>query len=233
MADAVADAAVVSTPYGTVGEEDIKALHRRPGADVAAEPKAGTTTHASPPSDTKKSSPANRTKGGKKERPPESAGLKKIEAKNGGTTGHSSSPDGVQATPKGQKSSPDGTHSHKGKLKMPDGTYVGIEERNRYIRAMQKKHLQCHYTPFVFVGTICITMVTFLCIKVYFPVRHILGVPDETEEAHKRKPNTTTSAETTTVPPHNTSEGTSLGPTLPTANEATSDDGSLHSAHRT
>ncbi|KAL1433291.1 hypothetical protein MTO96_012690 [Rhipicephalus appendiculatus] len=70
----------------------------------------------------------------KKERSPDSARSKKTEAKDDGSTGHSSTPHDIQATRKGQKSSPDGAHCHKGKLKMPDGTYVGIEERNRYIR---------------------------------------------------------------------------------------------------
>ncbi|KAL1433290.1 hypothetical protein MTO96_012689 [Rhipicephalus appendiculatus] len=155
------------------------------------------------------------------------------------TAGKSKNASGSNPTgsPAGSRGSPNGSDKKPSPPRVPPKPSPPQE-------AMQKKHLQCHCAPFALVGAICIMMVTFLCIKIYFPdvwdyvsrkLRHILGFPDETEEAHKGKPNTSTSTETTTVPTYNTSESTSPGPTFPTANEATSDDAShtsMRSGHR-
>lgn len=145
-----------------------------PGTDVAADPKASASVGASPSSHKKKSSLAiKHTKSRTKQRTStaDSAGVKETETKDDGKRpGCSTSPADVPAAQHGErKSSPDSEHRQKGQLRMPDGTYVGVEERNRYIRAMKDKYLKCHYAPFVFVLSICIFMVMFLYIQIYHP----------------------------------------------------------------
>ncbi|XP_075526561.1 uncharacterized protein LOC142558296 [Dermacentor variabilis] len=144
-----------------------------PGTDVAADPKASASAPAPPSCHKKKSTSAQQIKSRTKQRASttNSTGLKETEAEDDGKRpACSTSPaDVATAEHRGLKSSPDGQQSHKGKLKMPDGTYVGVEERNRYIRAMQEKHLQCHYAPFVFVCGVGILMMTILYIHIYHP----------------------------------------------------------------
>ncbi|XP_065302494.1 micronuclear linker histone polyprotein-like isoform X2 [Dermacentor albipictus] len=203
-----------------------------PGTDVVAYPKASSSARASPSSHKKKSSSAKQSKSRTMQRAStaNSAGVKETEAEDGGKRpACSTSPADVAAAEhREHKSSPGGQQSHKGKLKMPDGTYVGVEERNRYIRAMQEKHLRCHYAPYVFVCGVGIVMLTFLYIQIYHPdvwddvsrtLRHLLGAPDQMEQAQKERTNATTTTGTTTIPPFNASDSTFSGPSSPTAKE--------------
>ncbi|XP_065302491.1 micronuclear linker histone polyprotein-like isoform X2 [Dermacentor albipictus] len=196
-----------------------------PGTDIAADRKASASAPASPSRHKKKSSSAKQSKSRTKRRASaaNSTGLKETEAEDGGKhPACSTSPaDVATAEHREHKSSPGGQQSHKVKLKMPDGTYLGVGKRNRYIRAMQKKNLQCHYTPFIFVCGVGIFMLTFLYIHLYHPVRHLLGDPEQMELAQKERTNATTTTEITTIPLFNASDSASSGPSSPPAKETT------------
>ncbi|XP_070377180.1 micronuclear linker histone polyprotein-like isoform X3 [Dermacentor albipictus] len=121
-----------------------------PGTDIAADRKASASAPASPSRHKKKSSSAKQSKSRTKRRASaaNSTGLKETEAEDGGKhPACSTSPaDVATAEHREHKSSPGGQQSHKVKLKMPDGTYLGVGKRNRYIRqALQRDYN--YYSP--------------------------------------------------------------------------------------
>ncbi|KAH8041613.1 hypothetical protein HPB51_017058 [Rhipicephalus microplus] len=84
-------------------------------------------------------------------------------------------------------------------LKMPDGTYVGLNEKNRYLRqvcrtiglvvvetgykvAMYKEHLKCDYVPFCILGVLMVVVVALVYLYAFRPVRNLLGVNTKDEE---------------------------------------------------
>ncbi|KAG0422708.1 hypothetical protein HPB47_001476 [Ixodes persulcatus] len=54
-------------------------------------------------------------------------------------------------------------------LKMPDGTYVGIKDKNKYLSAMQKEHLKCDYAPFCILIMLAATVIILVYLQTYRP----------------------------------------------------------------
>ncbi|KAH7953789.1 hypothetical protein HPB49_012359 [Dermacentor silvarum] len=67
-------------------------------------------------------------------------------------------------------------------FKMPDGTYVGLKEKNRYLRAMYKEHLKCDYVPFCILGVLMVVVIALVYLYAFRPVRKLLGLNKKDED---------------------------------------------------
>lgn len=76
-------------------------------------------------------------------------------------------------------------------FKMPDGTYVGLKEKNRYLRAMYKEHLKCDYVPFCILGVLMVVVIALVYLYAFRPdifnrfiegIRKLLGLNKKDED---------------------------------------------------
>ncbi|XP_070392657.1 neurofilament heavy polypeptide-like [Dermacentor albipictus] len=76
-------------------------------------------------------------------------------------------------------------------FKMPDGTYVGLSEKNRYLKAMYKEHLKCDYVPFCILGVLMVVVIALVYLYAFRPdifnrfieaIRNLLGLNKKDED---------------------------------------------------
>ncbi|XP_064481868.1 uncharacterized protein LOC135394806 [Ornithodoros turicata] len=86
-------------------------------------------------------------------------------------------------------------------LKMPDGTYVGLEDKNKYLKAMKKEYLKCDYVPFCILASLAAVVIGLIYLYSYRPdifnsmiekIRRFFGLSSGEESTTERLQQTTT-----------------------------------------